>query len=89
MTSTICEIKYGKQRKIKVYFKSKDPETGRPTREIPLKHPSDGSSEQSYVEQIHPFVSENASLYKKIELFWPHRLLQVTIFKFCLASPKN
>lgn len=81
-TSTICEIRYGEQRKIKAYFKSKDPATGQLTKEISLEPPS-GCSEQNYVEQISPFVSENASLCTRIELFWPHPLLQVIIFSLC------
>ena len=81
-TSTICEIRYGEQRKIKAYFKSKDPATGQPTKEISLEPPSE-SSEQNYVEQISPFVNENASLCTRIELFWPHPLLQVIIFSLC------
>ena len=49
--------------------------------EFPLK---DASSEQSYLEQISPYVHvkgdrEKGSVYKKIELFWPHHLLKVFI----------
>ena len=80
-TSTICELKYGEQRSIVAHFKDKDPETGLPTKECPLEN---ASSEESYLQQISPFVHvegdrEKGSVYKKIELFWPHQLLKVFI----------
>jgi len=79
-TSTICELKYGEQRRIVVHFKDKDPETGHPTKEFALKAES---SEQSYLQQISPYVHETShregSMYKKVELFWPHQLLKVFI----------
>jgi len=78
-TSTICELKYGEQRRIVAHFKDKDPKTGLPTMVFPLK---DASPEQSYLQQISPYVHvkserEKGSVYKKIELFWPHQLLKV------------
>jgi len=62
-----------------VHFKDKDPETGLPIKEFPLKTKS---SEQSYLQQISPYVHvksdrEKGSIYKKVELFWPHQLLKV------------
>ena len=58
----------------------KDPETGLPTKECPLE----ASSEESYLQQISPYVHvkgdrEKSSVYKKIEIFWPHQLLKVFI----------
>ena len=79
-TSTICELRYGDQPRIVAHFKDKDPETGLPTREVPLKA---ASVKQSYLEQISPYVNvpesdrEKGSVYKKVELFWPHELLKV------------
>ena len=80
-TSTICELKYGDQRRIMVHFKDKDPETGLSIMEFPLET---ASSEQSYLQQISPYVHvksdrEKGSVYKKVELFWPHQLLEVFI----------
>jgi len=80
-TSTICELRYGRQRKIVVHFKDKDPETGLPIKEFPLEAES---SEQGYLQQISPYVHvksdrEKGSIYKKVELFWPHQLLEVLI----------
>ncbi|XP_068732183.1 uncharacterized protein [Montipora capricornis] len=82
-TSTICELKFGDERKIVAHFKDKDPETGLATKVIPLHKtdPGEASDEQSYLQQISPFVHvkndrEKGSIYKKIELFWPHSLLQ-------------
>ena len=80
-TSTICELKYGEERRIVVHFKDKDPETGLPIKEFPLKTES---SEQSYLSQISTYVHvksdrEKGSLYKKVEIFWPHQLLKVIV----------
>ena len=67
------------------HFKDKDPETGLPTKTFLLvQPPTDGSSEQSYLQQISPYVHvknerEKGSVYKKVELFWPHQLLEVVI----------
>ncbi|XP_067035453.1 dual serine/threonine and tyrosine protein kinase-like [Acropora muricata] len=81
-TSTICELKFGKERKIVAHFKDKDPDTGLPTKVIRLKeNPNTTSEKQSYLQQISCFVHvkndrDKGSIYKKIELFWPHGLLQ-------------
>ena len=66
------------------HFKDKDPETGLPTKECPLEN---ASSEESYLQQISSFVRvksdrDKGSVYKKIELFWPHQLLKVFITNF-------
>ena len=56
-----------------VRFKDKDPETKL------LVQPT-GSSDKSYLEQISSFVDEKTgkgSDVKKVELFWPHSLLEV------------
>ena len=86
-TSTICELKFGEERKIVAHFKDKDPETGSDTKTIPLREndPNTTSEEKSYLQQISSFVHvksdcEKGSIYKKIELFWPHSLLQVLYF---------
>ncbi|KAL9963723.1 hypothetical protein ACROYT_G027257 [Oculina patagonica] len=80
-TSTICELRYGEQRRIMAHFKDKDPVTGLPTKAFDLVEPPAGSSEQSYLQQISPYVHvrsdrEKGSVYKKIEIFWPHQLLE-------------
>ena len=72
-----------------VHFKDKDPETRFPIKEFPLKAESSG---QSYLQQISPYVHvksdrEKGSLYKKVELFWPHQLLKVFINDVILNSP--
>ena len=90
-TSTICELRYGEKRKIVAHFKDKDPKTGHETWEYFLEQPTEASDE-SYLQQLSPFVHvkdtdrEKGSVYKKIELFWPHQLLQVATqcsFKLC------
>ncbi|XP_015758799.1 PREDICTED: bacterial dynamin-like protein [Acropora digitifera] len=81
-TSTICELKFGTERKIVAHFKDKDPDTGLPTKIIQLKEkPNTTSEKQSYLQQISRFVHvksdrQKGSIYKKIELFWPHDLLE-------------
>ena len=77
-TSVICELRYGRERKIVAHFKDREPETGLRTKTIHLEENREGSTESSYLEQIKPFVhSEKGSIYKKIEVFWPHQLLEV------------
>ena len=76
VTSTICEIKYGEQRRIKAHLKSGDSKTTGTTKEISLEPPSKTPG-KSYSDQISPFVDEEASLFNKVEIFWPHPLLQV------------
>ena len=78
-TSTICELKFGEERKIKAHFKDGD----RPAQTIVLEQPT-GSSGKSYLDQISSFVHvdthrEHGSGFEKIELFWPHKLLEVIV----------
>ena len=59
------------------HFKDKDPETGLPTKVIPIME-----CEEGYLYQISPYVHvendrEMGSNFKKVELFWPHSLLEV------------
>lgn len=56
-----------------VHFKDNDPE------KKSLVQPT-GCSDKSYLEQISSFVHEKTgkgSDVKKVELFWPHSLLEV------------
>ena len=81
-TSTMCELKYGEERKIVAHFKEQDPKTGLQTKTIHLQEQPTGSTEQSYLQQISPYMHEKGDremgpTFKKIELFWPHSLLQV------------
>ena len=73
-TSTICELKYGIAKEIKVHFKQegKEPEIKRLDESSP------------YIDQISTFVGvtserlrESVPKYKKVELFWDHELLKV------------
>ena len=86
-TSTICELKYGPRRRIVAHFKDKDPETGLGLKMTSLRKndPNTASEKESYLQQISSFVHvksdrKKGSLYKKTELFWPHKLLQVLHF---------
>ena len=77
-TSTICELRYGRKPKIVAHFKDNSLH--------PLVQHLEGASisEESFLQQISPYVHvksdrEKGSIYKKIELFWPHQLLEVVI----------
>lgn len=80
-TSSILELKFGHERRMLVHFKDKDPKKAFSTKEILLEdvQPT-GSREESYLEQISSYVKPGplrGSVVKKIELFWPHKVLQV------------
>ena len=66
-----------------VHFKDKDPETGETTKKISLHKPNDQSS---YLEQISSYVHRKGSMFEKVELFWPHELLQVIILYFACSG---
>ena len=82
-TSTLCELKYGEERKIVAHFKDTDSKTGL-TSTMFLESPTE-SSGKSYLQQISPFVQVKGadrgkgSIYKRVEIFWPHQLLKVSI----------
>ena len=82
-TSTICELRFGEEPKIVAHYKDKHPETGLQTKVVPLRGCQGGeSTEQGYLQQITPYVHvksdrERGSIFKKIELFWPHSFLEV------------
>lgn len=78
VTSTICEVRYGNTRKFKIHYKDdkKVPE------EINLKDPEQG---ESYIVQLNHYLAQSdhrdqGSQFKKIEVYWPHELLQVRRF---------
>lgn len=76
-TSTICELKYGEKPAIVIHFKDGAGESREPTYQE-LSH-----SAETYKKEIEDFLHlkdgrDKGSPYKKIELFWPHLLLQVT-----------
>ena len=78
--STICELKFGEERRLVVHFKDKDSETGLKTKEILFEQPT--GSDQSFLDQISPYIHvktdrEKGSIVKKVELFWPHKVLEV------------
>ncbi|RMX59222.1 hypothetical protein pdam_00024847 [Pocillopora damicornis] len=79
-TSTLCELKYGEERKIVAHLKDTDSKTGL-TSTIFLENPTE-SSGKSYLQQISPFVHVKGAdrgkgtIYKKVEIFWPHQLLK-------------
>ena len=75
-TSTICELKYGRDKRIIIHYKGQG--------KAPRTKYLDESS--PYIDQISEFVHvkspglrEKASDYEKVELFWPHELLKVML----------
>jgi len=69
-------LKYGEKPKIGVHFK----DSGTESRE-PMFYEFATRGEETYQEQIEKFVSlrsdREKTPYKKVELFWPHPLLEV------------
>ena len=78
-TSTICELRFGEERKIVAHYKDNDPETGLPTKVVPIREcQGRESTEQGYLQQIAPYVHVKSDRGRgSIELFWPHSLLEV------------
>ena len=77
-TSTICELKYGVERKMVVHYKNGDPQNRLPTKTIPLYQ----DEKSSYMDQISSYVHmknnrEKGSPFERVEIFWPHELLKV------------
>ena len=73
-------MKYGEKARIVAHFKDSFPETHEP---MSLEFVIDG--EKTYQDQIKEFVSLRSNRektpYKKVELFWPHPLLEVMATK--------
>lgn len=75
-TSTIFELKYGEKPKVGLHFKGhNDP---RDPMYVELTGPK-----ETYEQQIRNLVGRKkdqgkVSLFKKVELFWPHPLFEVT-----------
>ena len=67
-TSTICELKYGAERKIVIHYKPRGLKPPPETHLQPVEH-----SMRSYQHQISPYVHlkdrEEACLYEKMEIF--------------------
>ena len=84
-TSTICELRYGEKPAIRVHFKG-----GSDYTQVPIYREFENSSED-LKKEIGDFLNlkderEKGSPYQKVELFWPHDLLKVTI---TLSNPKK
>ena len=80
-TSTIFELKYGEKPMIGLHFKDNDGSRD------PVYYELTGPKE-NYEKQIKSFAGQKkdrgkVSPYKKVELFWPHPLLQVYNLAFC------
>ena len=79
-TSTIFELKYAAQCSMTIHFKNKDPVTGLTTKSFKLK---EEKGRKSVLDQISKYVNKSndrkkVNPYEKVELFWPHPLLQVS-----------
>ena len=70
-TSTICELKYGRERRVEVHFKDR----GERMRTVRLV------DNVPYMEQISQYVKHERKEdhpYKRVEIYLPHPLLKVT-----------
>ena len=70
-TSTICELKYGRERRVEVHFKDR----GERMRTVHLV------DNVPYMEQISQYVKHERKEdhpYKRVEIYLPHPLLKVT-----------
>ena len=83
-TSTICELKFGEERKLVVHYKYDEEQK---TQREPDVYTLD--KKECYHEQIARFVHledlkerEKTSCFTKIEIFWPHELLEVILTHF-------
>ena len=76
-TSTICELKYGTKKKLVAHHMSDNDKATTTVLE------SNENSSESFRDKIAPFVHleqgdrDTGSSYKKVEIFWPHELLEV------------
>lgn len=70
-TSPICELKYGKERKIVLHYKEADSKEKKREETFSIVDPV---QIKSYVDGA--FKSKD-SVYEKVEIFWPHQLLEV------------
>lgn len=69
--SPICELKYGKERKIVLHYKEADSKEKKREETFSIVDPV---QIKSYVDGA--FKSKD-SVYEKVEIFWPHQLLEV------------
>ena len=81
-TSTICELKYGGERQLIVHYKyDRDQQVKLPPKPVRLQTKEECG--KTYQEQISQYIyldeneRQTGSDYEKVELFWPHELLQV------------
>ncbi|XP_028400785.1 uncharacterized protein LOC114523922 [Dendronephthya gigantea] len=79
-TSTICELRFGEERKLVVHYKYNEETKTRP---LPVIFPLKSQEEcgKIFYDQIAPFVQmsnqrEKGSKYSRVEIFWPHELLK-------------
>lgn len=84
VTSTICEVRYGREKKIKIHYKDD-------TKEIEEINLLDQKNGQSYVDQLMSYLRkeldrDQGGEYAKIEIFWTNDLLKVSC---CKGAPKK
>lgn len=69
--SPICELKYGKERKVVLHYEEADSKEKKREETFSLEDPA---QIKNYVEGA---FQRKGSVYKKIEIFLPHQLLEV------------
>ena len=84
-TSTICEMKFGEERKLIIHYEYDKEQNMRPLPTIiPLK--TEEECGKSFHDQIEPYVTTESATgqkrlkYARVEIFWPHELLEVICF---------
>ena len=84
-TSTICEVRFGYERRLIAHPKYSEELKTRPVPEIhPLKTKEECG--KNYIDQIAFFVQmkseerQKGSKYTRVEIFWPHELLKVNLY---------
>ena len=70
-TSTICELKYGKEREIVLHHQEADSTKQKRKETIILVDP------EELQKHVRGAKEGKCSIYEKIEIYWPHRLLEV------------
>ncbi|XP_028400622.1 uncharacterized protein LOC114523788 [Dendronephthya gigantea] len=76
-TSTICELKFGEKREMIVHYKYDEEKKSRPLPEIlTLESEDNYYSKIATFVQVKPNEREKGSDYARVEIFWPHELLE-------------
>ena len=86
-TSTICEVKFGKDKVMIVHYKYENVQDRRRAPKV-VNLERNEESELSYAERIVSYVNpedtRETGETERVEIFWPHDLLKVHNYTFLL-----